>query len=335
MTNTFHLAWQTPLSYCADVLANGREGRTLLRDTVVALERTGFDFTLLGDLDPLGAPASDLAASVDTSSIASYVIGETSRLGVVTALSTEDYAPYLLARLIATLDHASNGRSGWSVLSTPSFAAGEQAPDDRLVEYLEVVRQLWTSWEPDAVVVDRENIVYAQPSKVHEINFEGTYYRSLGPLVTSRAPQDMPVVTLVNPDPTSPALGYADLVVLNVDDPSRAATLGKQIRESVVDGGRPAEAVTVLMAATPAFDHLAGGPGGAAFRVAGSTPQIAAELGRLADEGVADGFVLSPSRSDRIYLANITDDLVPALRSEGRIRSGYAGPFLRNNLGSS
>lgn len=332
MSSTFHLAWQTPLSYCADVLANGREGRTLLRDTVVALERTGFDFTLLGDLDPVGAPASDLAASVDTSSIASYVIGETSRLGVVTALSIEDYAPYLLARLIATLDHASNGRSGWSVLSTPSFVEGEQAPEDRLLEYLEVVRQLWTSWEPDAVVIDRDNIVYAQPAKVHEINFEGTYYRSLGPLVTSRAPQDMPVVTLVNPSPTSPTLAYADLVVLDVDDAARAATLSKEIREAVADSGR---AVTVMLAATPVFDHLAAGTTGAALEIAGSTAQIASEMGRFADEGIADGFVLSPSRTDRIYLSNVTDDLVPALRSEGRIRSGYAGAFLRDNLGIS
>ncbi|WP_066906209.1 LLM class flavin-dependent oxidoreductase [Millisia brevis] len=333
MTSTFHLAWQAPLSYCADVLATGKEGRTLLRDAVVALERTGFDFVLLGDLDSIGSPASELAASVDTSSIASYVIGETSRLGVVTALSTEDYAPYLLARLIATLDHASNGRSGWSVLSTPSFAAGEQAPEDRLIEYLEVVRQLWTSWEPDAVVVDRENMVYAQPAKVHEINFEGTYYRSLGPLVTSLAPQDMPVVTLVDPSPTSGALAYADLVVLTADDAARAATLNKEIREAVVGAGREPDAVTILLAATPDFDHLTAGTAGAPFRIVGSTAQIAAEMGRLADEGVADGFVLSPSRSDRIYLANITDDLVPVLRSEERIRSGYAGGFLRHNLG--
>jgi long-chain alkane monooxygenase len=45
-------------------------------------------------------------------------------------------------------------------------------------EYLEVVCRLWDSWEPDAVVRDREWGVYADFSKVHTTDFEGKYFKS-------------------------------------------------------------------------------------------------------------------------------------------------------------
>jgi hypothetical protein len=51
-------------------------------------------------------------------------------------------------------------------------------------EYLELMCKLWDSWEPDAVIRDRETGTYADPTKVHTIDFEGKFYKSRGPLNT-------------------------------------------------------------------------------------------------------------------------------------------------------
>ena len=53
---------------------------------------------------------------------------------------------------------------------------------DMADEYIDVVQKLWDSWDPDAIVANRETGVLIDPEKVHPINFEGQYYRSRGPL---------------------------------------------------------------------------------------------------------------------------------------------------------
>ena len=59
-------------------------------------------------------------------------------------------------------------------------------------EYVDPVCQLWDSWEPDAVIRDRETNTYADFKKVHAIHFAGKYFRFRGPLNTVRSPQGRP-----------------------------------------------------------------------------------------------------------------------------------------------
>ena len=59
-------------------------------------------------------------------------------------------------------------------------------------EYMDVVNQLFDSWEADAVVKDRERGIYADHTKVHPINFRGEYFKVRGPLNTARSPQGRP-----------------------------------------------------------------------------------------------------------------------------------------------
>src|SRR5947208_10699159 len=127
----------------------------------------------------------------------------TSRLGVVGTMSTSFYPPFLLARLSSTLDHICRGRFGWNIVTSGEDRAAQNFGMDKLTEhdlrydiadeYVDLVCQLWDSWEPDAVVRDRETNTYADFKKVHAINFAGTYFRSRGPLNTVRSPQGRPV----------------------------------------------------------------------------------------------------------------------------------------------
>ena len=107
----------------------------------------------------------------------------TSRIGIVPTFGTYAYPPYLLARLIATLDQVSRGRIGWNAVTGSSdFAAmnfgmpGMPEHDlryDMADEYMEVCRQLWASWEPGAIIADPNSGVLVDHTKVHAVNFEG------------------------------------------------------------------------------------------------------------------------------------------------------------------
>jgi FMN-dependent oxidoreductase (nitrilotriacetate monooxygenase family) len=128
----------------------------------------------------------------------------TTRIGLAATLSTTFYPPFLLARLLTTLDHLSRGRIAWNVVTSykleeaQNFGYHELLDHDqrydRADEYMELCYRLWESWEPDAVVMDLRTDTFADPARVRAINFEGTYYRSRGPLNATPSPQGRPVI---------------------------------------------------------------------------------------------------------------------------------------------
>src|ERR1700684_2136517 len=123
--------------------------------------------------------------------------------GVTSNLSYEP--PYTFARRMSTLDHLTEGRVGWNVvtgyLDSAAKGAGKEKQtghDDRYDiadEYLEVVYKLWEgSWEDDAVVLDRERGVYTDPAKVHPIEHDGTYFKVPGIHSCEPSPQRTPLL---------------------------------------------------------------------------------------------------------------------------------------------
>src|SRR5215475_12640308 len=128
----------------------------------------------------------------------------TRRIGLAATLSTTFYPPFLLARLMTTLDHLSRGRIAWNVVTSykieeaKNFGYQELLDHDqrydRADEYMELCYRLWSSWDPDAVVMDQRTDTFADPAKVRTIDFEGTYYRSRGPLNATPSPQGRPVI---------------------------------------------------------------------------------------------------------------------------------------------
>lgn len=128
----------------------------------------------------------------------------TQRLGFAVTMSTSFYPPYMAARKLATLDHVTEGRIGWNVVNSlntaeaRNFGMEELLPHDerydRADEYMEVCNQLWNSWEPGAVLMDMENRIFADPKKVHRIDFEGKYFKCMGPLNVIPGPQGRPVI---------------------------------------------------------------------------------------------------------------------------------------------
>ena len=186
----------------------------LFIDMARCLERACFDYLLLEDSSYVGESwggSTELylkhAIAVprqDPSVVASIMTQATSRIGIVPTFGTFAYPPYLLARLIATLDQVSSGRIGWNAVTGSSdFAAmnfgmpGMPEHDlryDMADEYMEVCRRLWASWEPGAIIADRHSGLLVDHTKVHAVNFEGRFYKTRGPLNSGPCLQGQPVI---------------------------------------------------------------------------------------------------------------------------------------------
>ncbi len=140
----------------------------------------------------------------DPVTLVSRLSGVTKHLGFAVTMSTSFYAPYMTARKLSTLDHITEGRIGWNVVNSlntgeaRNFGMEELLPHDerydRADEYMEVCNQLWNSWEPDAVKMDMKNRIFADPDKVHRIDFKGKYFKCMGPLNVIPGPQRKPVI---------------------------------------------------------------------------------------------------------------------------------------------
>ena len=183
-------------------------------DLARSMERACFDYILIEDSIYIGQNwenKRDLFLKTgmsvprqEPSVVASLMAAATTRLGIVPTLSTFAYAPYLTARIVGTLDQISSGRGGWNLVtgssdySAQNFGMDALPPHDlrydMAEEYVEIVKRLWDSWEPGAIVADRKTGVLIDSSKVHTIDFEGQYYRCRGPLNSGPAPQGRPVI---------------------------------------------------------------------------------------------------------------------------------------------
>jgi len=129
----------------------------------------------------------------------------TENLGFAFTLSILQEHPFSFARRASTLDHLTNGRVAWNIVTSYLENAARNLGFDTLplhdnryvrgAEYMEVLYKLWEgSWEDDAVVVDRQRGIYADPAKVHTIDHAGEFYDVVGPHLCEPSPQRTPVL---------------------------------------------------------------------------------------------------------------------------------------------
>jgi FMN-dependent oxidoreductase (nitrilotriacetate monooxygenase family) len=140
---------------------------------------------------------------LDLSIVLGILAATTSHIGLGATYSTTYYQPFHVARTFGSLDHLSAGRAAWNIVTSVNDSEAQNfgvdaALDhdqryDRADEFMEVVTGLWDSWEDDALILDRATGLFADPDKVHELDFEGEWFRSRGPLTVPRSPQGRPV----------------------------------------------------------------------------------------------------------------------------------------------
>ncbi|WP_421996346.1 LLM class flavin-dependent oxidoreductase [Reyranella sp.] len=174
------------------------------------LERGRFDAFFMADhLAVLNMPMEALkrsatVTSFDPLTLLPALAMHTERLGLIATASTTFEPAYTIARRFASLDHISDGRAGWNLVTTSNpdaalnFGMDEQMEHAeryaRAREFFDVVTGLWDSWADDAFVRDVESGIYFDPAKLHVLNHEGRYLKVRGPLNIARPVQGWPVV---------------------------------------------------------------------------------------------------------------------------------------------
>lgn len=203
-------AWRHPESHGPGM---SWEGPEVWQRIAQDCERGKMDaFFFASQLAPYGVYQNSIAPTLrdgiqfptpDVMLLLPMMAAVTERLGLVSTLSTTYNHPYSAVRQFSTLDHLTKGRIGWNVVTSfqPREAANygiEPVPHDeryvRAEEYMEVCKQLWASWAPDSVVEDKEAGIWADATKVHDIDFDGKYYKCKGPAPVPPSPQGTPVL---------------------------------------------------------------------------------------------------------------------------------------------
>ena len=172
-------------------------------------------------------------------------------------------APYLFARRLSTLDHLSNGRVGWNIvtgyLDSAARAMGlEQQPEhdrryDQADEYLQVLYKLLEgSWADDAVVADRAQRVYARPDRVRKVEHHGEFYDVEGYHLCEPSPQRTPVLFQAGSSPRGLAFAgnHAECVFISGQDQAATRAQVDKARAAAKAAGRDPQALKVFMGIT-------------------------------------------------------------------------------------
>jgi FMN-dependent oxidoreductase (nitrilotriacetate monooxygenase family) len=223
-----------------------------------------FDSIFLADTLALGEMIESSASNwLEPITALGALAGATSRIGLIATASTSYTEPFNLARQFASLDHISNGRVGWNIVTSWLAAAARNYSDDspishadryaRADEFVAVVKALWDSWADDAVLDDRAAGRYARRDRIRPINHQGPHYSVAGPMNMPRCPQGRPVLVQAGSSDTGRdfAARHAEAVFTAQMEKSAAQAFYADLKGRVTAAGRPTDQALILPGLSP------------------------------------------------------------------------------------
>ena len=196
------------------------------------------------------------APSFDPSVIVAGMAGATTNLCYTMTGSASYEQPYSFARRISTLDHITNGRLGWNIvtsyLRSGAIAMGKDKLTDHDLryemaeEFLEGVYRLWEeSWAEGALKKDKESRVYADPSLIKAIDFQGQYHKFKAIGAVEPSPQRTPVLFQAGGSDRGRRFAgtHAEGVYLNGTKPELVKAQVARIRAATAEAGRDPQSV--------------------------------------------------------------------------------------------
>jgi len=281
----FHLAWFLSQGYGPKTWRGDWPGSDVGRwmmpdlfiDLAKGMERACMDYMIIEDSSNVpytyqGSHDTYLkygasAPKLDPAVLVPYLAEQTKHLGLVPTLSVSEYPPFLLARLINTLDHTTEGRVGWNCVTgsndgaAQNYGRDKHRPHDERYdvadEFADLVTKLWEAWEPDAMVLDPTIPMFADGAKVHPVNHEGKYFKCRGPLNAPRSPQGRVPICQAGGSPRGQqfASRWADTII--TEGGGSAASMKAyrdDVRRRAVELGRNPDDIKVLFLAHPIID---------------------------------------------------------------------------------
>ena len=220
-----------------------------------------FDSIFLADQLAFRGGGASLSLEPLTSLAALAV--STNNIGLIATASTTYTEPFNLARQFASLDHISNGRIGWNIVTSWSAPAARNygyasqishaERYARADEFMAVTRSLWDSWSDDAIIDDRANGKYLKQNSVREGGHEGTFYNVAGPLNVPRGPQGWPVLVQAGSSDTGRkfAAQHAEAVFTAHMEKSSAKAFYSDLKSLVKAEGRNEKQCLILPGLSP------------------------------------------------------------------------------------
>ena len=187
----------------------------------------------------------------------------TERIGFLASASTTYNEPYHVARKFASLDHISEGRVGWNVVTSWSEQEAHNFGLDahvehglryrRAEEFVDVVFGLWDSWEDDAFIRDQAGGRYFDPAKLHTLNHRGEVFTVKGPLNVARPVQGYPVIAQAGSSGPGQELGarIADLIYTAQKTREDAVAFYRSVKEHGAARGRAPGSMLVMPGILP------------------------------------------------------------------------------------
>jgi FMN-dependent oxidoreductase (nitrilotriacetate monooxygenase family) len=234
------------------------------QDLAQRAEAALFDSIFLADQLALGDDAAQAARTwLEPVTVLAAVAAVTTKIGMIATCSTTYTEPFNLARQFGSLDHISNGRVGWNIvtswLATAAAnygGAGQLSHTDRYARaegYMAVVMALWDSWAQDAVIDDRANGRYARPDRIRAIDHKDEHYQVAGPLNLPRTPQGRPVFVQAGSSDTGRrfAARHAEAVFTAHMEKATAQAFYADLKSLIAAEGRLPEQVLILPGLSP------------------------------------------------------------------------------------
>jgi len=200
------------------------------------------------------------AVKLDAATVLTVMGCATERLGLGATYSTTYFEPFHVARVFATLDALFGGRAAWNVVTSlndseaANFGRDEHLAHDqrydRAEEFMEIVTGHWRSWDADAIAPDKARGTFADPAKVHQLDYTGTYLRSRGPFTVPPSAQMRPVIIQAGQSGRGRAFAakWAELIFVIHPSMAAAARGYRDFKAAVAEAGRDPAHVKVAPA---------------------------------------------------------------------------------------
>ena len=198
-------------------------------------------------------------AGFEPLTLLSALAPSTRHIGLIATASTTYNYPYQIARKFASLDHLSNGRAGWNIVTSgtatreaENFGTAEHLEHElryeRATEFVELCRGLWDSWDDDAFLRDRERGIFSDMEKLHVLNHHGKFFDVRGPLNVPRCPQGYPLHVQAGTSSTGMdfAARFAEMMFVSAQSLENAQKLYADVKARVDKFDRDPDHIKIM-----------------------------------------------------------------------------------------
>lgn len=201
--------------------------------------------------------------SHDPMTLISAMASVTTHLGFGVTVNLSYEHPYPLARRFASLDHLTQGRVGWNIvtgyLDSAEKLFGRKALAehdqryDKAEDFLALCYKYWeNSWENGAVIQDKKSRIFTDPNKVHAIDHQGSFFESQGVFQVSPSPQRTPLLFQAGTSERGVtfATRHAECIFIGGGNIAEVRKNVQRIRKKAFEHGREPESIKIFVGIT-------------------------------------------------------------------------------------